>query len=103
MDNSFAQFILDSLYEIFVIIKTNNVKKFKKDQPLPVVGGFSEWWNALDLLVTFQLVFNQCWTTGAWMFFIGGDSAQIFWQCMYEFTYDVQWPTTISDLQEVPE
>ena len=48
------------------------------------------WLQQMSLLWTFQYILNQCWAIGALGVFFAG-TGDVFFNCMYEFTYNVDW------------
>ena len=66
---------------------------------LEVGGGRDMWWEQMNMLLTFQSTLWNCWMTGLLGVFWAEDNGQLFWQCMYEFTNQVDWFIPIRDYQ----
>ena len=60
---------------------------------------FKHWISQIFLIFGYMYVMEECWWIGAWGVMFVDDQAQLFWQCMWQFTHKVQWYTQFRTLQ----
>eukprot|EP00355_Strombidium_rassoulzadegani_P005832 CAMPEP_0168627252 /NCGR_PEP_ID=MMETSP0449_2-20121227/11127_1 /TAXON_ID=1082188 /ORGANISM="Strombidium rassoulzadegani, Strain ras09" /LENGTH=71 /DNA_ID=CAMNT_0008669423 /DNA_START=134 /DNA_END=349 /DNA_ORIENTATION=+ len=62
---------------------------------LPTVQEAEDQYQQLEMLVTFQAVVWQCYKLGEWSV-VFNNSGKVFFQCLYDFTRDVEWYIPVS-------
>ena len=65
----------------------------------PIVRGFDFVSYNMDFLFNYQYIVGQCWWTGFITLIFADDKAKGFWECLYQFTYDVDWYVPLNKLQ----